>query len=59
MTPRQKLQRAYKGTVEALALLYRDHTEDERREAARALGIEHMLPDGEQGEMELNKENEK
>lgn len=52
-------QKGLQALLTASALLYRDITPQERREAARALGIEDWLPEPTQEEMELNKENEK
>ncbi|HEY9147085.1 MAG TPA: hypothetical protein VIN36_10405 [Thiobacillus sp.] len=46
-------QKALQALLTASALLYRDITPQERREAARALGLEHMLPDGEQEQIEF------
>lgn len=50
-------QKALQALLTASALLYRDITPQERREAARALGLEHMLPDGEQEEMEIREQS--
>lgn len=44
----ERVRASHKAAGEALALLYRDIPEDERREAARALGMEHALPEPEQ-----------
>lgn len=46
--PLDRVRASHKAAGEALALLYRDIPEDERREAARALGMEHALPEPEQ-----------
>jgi hypothetical protein len=44
----ERVRASHKAAGEALALLYRPITEDERLEAARALGMEHALPEPEQ-----------
>jgi hypothetical protein len=47
-----KRQNGLRRLLEAMALLYRPISENERREAARALGMEHALPEPEQLQLE-------
>lgn len=57
MTKSQR-QAGLQRVLDAPATLYRPVTEQERREAARGLGIEGWLPEPEQKQIELKDGNE-